>query len=134
MQTQCADCGKHLSHHSIWRHKKKSCNGKGIDATDFSSRLPTVGVTSKKMQTQCADCGKHLSHHSIWRHKKKSCNGKGIDATDFSSRLPTVDDEDENMSSRKRYALADYTGSVRMWTTRRRSNSGKEIIEVRICR
>ena len=71
---------------------------------------------------------------ALWRHNKKSCNGKGIDATDFSSRLPTVDDEDENMSSRKRYALADYTASVRMWTTRRRSDSGKEIIEVRICR
>ena len=39
MQTQCGDCGKHLSQHSLWRHKKKSCNGKGIDTTDLSRNL-----------------------------------------------------------------------------------------------
>ena len=39
MQTQCGDCGKHLSQHSLWRHKKKSCTGKGIDTTDLSRNL-----------------------------------------------------------------------------------------------
>ena len=102
---------------------------------------------------KCDSCNNVYSHRqSLWRHKQ-NCNNKRIRADTASypgmekrekklqqqkdyrlSRLPTVDDEDENTSSRKWYALADYTASVRMWTTRRRSDSGKEIIEVRICR
>ena len=41
MQTECSDCGKPLSQHSVWRHKKKSCNGKGtkINTTDRSRNL-----------------------------------------------------------------------------------------------
>ena len=31
--SQCSDCGKYLSPHSVWRHKKNSCNMKTIQSS-----------------------------------------------------------------------------------------------------
>ena len=116
-----------------------------------------------RKQAECLICHKSMRADHLTRHKK-SCKVKNLQENQLeivlakdtqliiknnsdvgnSSNVHVGDGEvgekrkisyvSENMSSRKRYALADYTDSVRMWTTRRRSNSGKEIIEDRICR
>ena len=77
---QCSDCGKHLSVNSIRRHKKNSCNGKGVkpsttDSSNLSMRRPIVNNKaneSKKSSNFSNNAADELFNKIINENDEKS--------------------------------------------------------------
>ena len=112
-QVECLICHKTMRADNLTRHKN-SCKVQNLQQNQLET------VLTKDTQ-------------SIIKNNSDVGNSSNVHVGDGEvGEKRKISYVSENMSSRKRYALADYTASVRMWTTRRRSNSGKEIIEVRI--
>ena len=87
---QCSDCGKHLSVNSIRRHKKNSCNGKGVK--------PSTTTDSSNL--------------SMWRpivnnkadESKKSSNFSNA-ADEVINKIINENDENQTITSQSNYGL-----------------------------